>query len=159
MFLSMDFFSHGALSYILFYRRKDVWFAVLFGLLADIISWAPFFFYRLFNGGVGRPSSILPSWVQASYGLGHSLVVIAVIFLFVYLYLRRIPIFMFAWPIQVFLDMLTHTREFLPTPFLWPVSEWAFPGISWGTKWFMITNWGLIGISLILILVWRYKKK
>ena len=63
---------------------------------------------------------------------------------------------MYAWPIVIVMDILTHTREFLPTPFLYPISNWPFPGISWGNRWFMLVNWGLIIMILSYIVV---KKK
>ena len=105
----------------------------------------------------GKPNlELTPDWVFTLYGVSHSLVVSLFVIGIVYLILKKVPIFMWAWPIAIIMDVITHTREFLPTPFLWPLSDWVFPGISWGTKWFMIINI----ISIISFLVWiKYKKK
>ena len=157
----MDFFAHGFWSYIIFQHRSKRWFfPVLAGLIPDIISWLPFFFYRLFFGsGIGKPHLIaLPGWVNVLYGIGHSLVTVAIVFLALYLILQKIPFFLYAWPLAIFMDVLTHTREFLPTPFLWPISNWPFPGINWGTKSFMLLNWSLICICLGYI-YWKKKRR
>lgn len=155
----MDYFAHGFWSYIFFNKSKTSWLAVLFGLLPDSTSWLIYFFVRLFTNGLsfGKPNfTTLPNWINTLYGLSHSLVICGAIFLIVYLVLKRIPIYMFAWPIAIVMDIVTHTKEFLPTPFLYPISNWHFPGISWGTPIFMLINWGLIIGILSYILV---KKK
>jgi len=154
----MDYFSHGLWSYIFFHRIKKPIYAVLFGLLPDTFSWGIYFFYRIFTGmEFGKPNlELTPDWVFTLYGVSHSLVVSLFVIGIVYLILKKVPIFMWAWPIAIVMDVITHTREFLPTPFLWPLSDWVFPGISWGTKWFMVTNLSLIIMALIWI---KYRKK
>lgn len=154
----MDFFAHGFWSYIFFHKSKQPWIAVLFGLLPDTISWGVYLVYRLFTTGFqfGAPDlGAIPGWVFTLYGLSHSLIISFLVILIVYFMARRIAIYMLAWPIAIVLDTLTHTRDFLPTPFLWPF-EWYFPGINWGTGWFMIINWGLILFWIGYIV---YKKK
>ena len=48
---------------------------------------------------------------------------------------------------------------FLPTPFLWPISDWKFPGISWAEPWFMVVNYTLMLGCLIWILARRRRGK
>ena len=158
----MDYFSHGIWSYIFFHRTKKPLLAVLFGILPDSGSWMIYFFYNLFTRGFtfGKPRlELVPDCVFNLYNISHSLIVSGVISIIiiwlVYHYRQTIFWYVLAWPISVIVDTLTHTREFLPTPFLWPVSNWAFPGISWGTSWFFRTNIGLIVLSLIYILLWK----
>ncbi|MBI4439795.1 hypothetical protein HY638_02385 [Candidatus Woesearchaeota archaeon] len=150
----MDFIAHGFWSYIIFHRTKKALYAVFFGLLPDIVSWGPYFFYRLFTGAsFGKPDiSQIPSWTYTLYGIGHSLIVWLAIIGIVYLILRRVPVYLYAAPLEVLMDIPTHSQEFLPTPFLWPVSDWAFPGISWGQWWFMVLNYSLIAIFMVYIL-------
>lgn len=158
----MDYFSHGLWSYIFFHRSKKPIYAVLFGLVPDSGSWMIYFLYNLFTKGLtfGKPHlSNVPDWVFTLYGISHSLIIsgffsLLVIWL-VYHYRKTFFWYILAWPITVVMDTLTHTRDFLPTPFLWPISSWPFPGISWGTKWFFISNWGLIFLSLIYIVCWK----
>jgi len=152
----MDFFSHGLWSYIIFHRSKYVLLAILFGILPDILSWTIFMVYPLKNGFTWKNPdlSLIPKWVFTLYNVTHSLVVIALIFLIVYIIFRRIPLFLFALPLHILIDIPTHSRDFLPTPFLWPISNWYFPGISWGNRYFLIANYSLI---IILLLYINYK--
>lgn len=153
----MDYFAHGFWSYIFFHRSKKPIYAVLFGLVPDTFSFFIYFFYKLiFEGGFSRPIvSEIPKWVMILYGISHSLFTVLIFFLVVYFIFRKIPIYMFAWPIAIIMDIPTHTKDFLPTPFLWPVSDYAFPGFSWGSKWFMIINYGLIIIAFGYIYYWK----
>lgn len=155
----MDYFAHGAWSYLAFYKRKKVWWAVFFGVLPDTISWVPFFIYRLVTQSFGfsKPELVMvPDWVHLLYGFSHSIIICAAVFLIVYLVKGKVPYFMWSWPLlHILIDVPTHTREFLPTPFLWPISEWRFPGISWGTPWFMALNYTL----LISFFVYKIRQK
>jgi len=117
--------------------------------------------YRLLTGGsFGRPVlNEMPEWVFVLYNISHSLFVAMFVILVTFIILRRVPIYIFAWPIAIVMDLLTHRRDFLPTPFLWPISDWAFPGISWGSWQFMVVNYTAICISLFLIFFLRRHKK
>ena len=152
----MDFFAHGLWSYIFFHKIKKPLYAVLFGLLPDVISWVPYFFYRILTGQeTGRPIvELIPPWAFLLYNIGHSLIIAAFVLLMVYLVLRKVPLYLYAWPVSIVIDVLTHRREFLPTPFLWPWSDWKFPGISWGNPLFLVVNYSLIIICLTYIL-WK----
>lgn len=150
----MDYVAHGLWSYIVFNRIKRPIYAVIFGLLPDTISWVIYAVYRLlFLNQFGKPVvSEIPQWVFNLYNMSHSLIVAGVIIALIYIISRKIPIYIFAWPLAIVLDIFTHTRDFLPTPFLWPLSSWKFPGIQWGTWQFMITNYSVIILCLIIIL-------
>jgi len=149
----MDTFAHGLWSYIIFSKSKYVWLAVLFGILPDLLSWTIWMFYRNKNGFTwGHPDlSLIPKWVFTLYGITHSLFVVALVFLIVFLVFKHIPIYLLAWPLHILIDIFTHTKDFLPTPFLWPFSNYAFPGISWGNMYFMSINYSLIAFFLIFI--------
>lgn len=153
----MDYFAHGLWSYILFSKTKKPLWAVFFGLLPDNLSWAIYFFYNLFTrNSFGKPMlDDIPDWVWTLYGISHSLVVFAAVLLIVYLIFKTVPIYIYAWPIEIVIDLFTHTKEFLPTPFLWPISSYHFDGISWGSKWFMIVNY----ILIVGCLGWIYFSK
>ncbi|MFC1690671.1 hypothetical protein ACFL0W_00695 [Nanoarchaeota archaeon] len=161
----MDYFSHGFWAYIIFHRIKKWYYAVLFGLLPDTLSWGIYLVYSMITGfsvfrQPGPPRiDLIPDWVFMLYGISHSLIVFGIVILFVYLFLKRIPVYMYAWPIAVLMDIPTHSREFLPTPFLWPISDWKFPGFSWGVSWFMILNYSFILFFLIYIFVTRNHSK
>lgn len=156
----MDYVSHGVWSYIFFHRIKRPIYAVLFGLLPDTMSWAIYAVYRMFIGMKFAKPILpqIPEWTFVLYGISHSLVVVGVVILLIYIIMRRVPVYVFAWPIAIVMDLFTHTREFLPTPFLWPISNWKFPGISWGTRWFIITNLALMIICLSVIVYNRRRQ-
>ena len=126
----MDTFAHALWSFLLFHKTDQVWWAVFFGTMPDL--------------------SLVPDWVFTLYGITHSVFIMAGVFLLSFLFTGGIPIALWAWPLHVLIDIPTHRRDFLPTPFLWPVSTWKFPGISWGQPAFMIANWSLIIIWFLL---------
>ncbi len=156
---NLDYFSHGFWSYIFFHRIKTPLLAVMFGLLPDTSSWAVYFIYNLIAGNkFGKPSlETIPDWVFTLYNVSHSIFVAFAAIAILYALLRKFPWYALAWPIAVFMDLLTHTREFLPTPFLWPVSDWRFPGISWGSKAFLLINYAAIALAFVAIYLSRKK--
>lgn len=155
----MDYVSHGFWSYIFFNKIKRPLFAIFFGLLPDTMSWGVYAVYRLVTGGkFGKPIlSEMPDWAFTLYNISHSLIVAGTIILLIFILLRRVPIYIFAWPIAITLDILTHTKDYLPTPFLWPISKWSLNGISWGTWQFMVINYSLI-VLLLIIIFYRKRK-
>lgn len=102
---------------------------------------------------------------QFLYHIGHSMVIFLVLFVLVWLYRRyrsrrtsaypfRVgrPYFeMTGWLLHILLDIPTHSAEFYPTLFLWPLSGFHFDGNSWGNMPFMIGNYlCLLGAFLAL---------
>ena len=155
----VDTFAHAAISYLLFRKwakkKRDILLSMLFGTLSDLASWTVYLIYLLISGNflIGRPSmQNIPEWVFTLYGISHSIFVYGLVLLIVYLFIRRIPIYLWAWGLHIVIDIPTHSREFLSTPFLWPISVWHFPGISWGTSWFFLSYWLLIIFGFILVL-------
>jgi hypothetical protein len=158
----MDYFAHAAWSFIFFNKKKPIWAAIAFGILPDTLSWFLFMVYNLlFNGAdLGKPALFkLPSWMISLYGVTHSLIVFLVIAGIIYLIFKKIPWYVYAWPIHILMDIPTHSRDFLPTPFLWPISNWFFPGFSWGQPWFMVLNWSLILIFIAYVIGKRLRTK
>jgi len=155
----MDFIAHGLWSYIFFNRNKKWKYAIFFGLFPDLISWTIYLIYLLARGEVlGRPNpALIPSWVQQLYQISHSLFVVMLVFALAYLLYKKVPIYSWAWPIHIGLDIFSHSRTFLPTPFLWPISSWTFPGVSWGTPMFMIINYICIASAFSFILYRKQK--
>ncbi len=156
----MDYFAHGFWSYIIFHKTKKIFWAVFFGLMPDNMSWAFYFFYNIFTGQLlERPyPELVPDWVFILYGISHSVIIWGVVILSLYLLLKNIPVYVFAAPIALLMDIPTHSREFLPVPFLWPLSDWKFPGFSWGNGWFMLINYSLIIGCLIYIIIKKKRK-
>ncbi|HYD02692.1 MAG TPA: hypothetical protein VEC16_00175, partial [Alphaproteobacteria bacterium] len=92
-------------------------------------------------------------------GISHSIFVFFAVIGIVYLIYKKIPIYLWAWGLHILVDVPTHTREFLPTPFLWPFFDWYFPGISWGRLvpiyWTIILIW----FGLVIYKNWKNKSK
>ncbi len=153
----MDIFAHFWWSYILFYRHKLLRYALIFGVAPDLLSWGIYTIYRLIKGiPFGRPIlSIIPDWVFTLYGITHSLFVFAFVFFIIWIIFKKLPIYLFPWLAHILMDIPTHTREFLGTPFLWPISDYTFPGISWASMAFMMANYSAIIILLIISLKLR----
>jgi len=162
----VDTIAHGLLSFIIFRKFKPlkyIWLAIFFGVLPDLSSWTIYLTYGLFTGSFAHAGptqlSSIPNWVFTLYGISHSLIVFGIVALAIFTVKRHIPGYLFAWPIHILIDIPTHSREFLPTPFLWPISDWAFPGIGWGNPYIFFTYWILILLFLIYIFVFERRNK
>ncbi len=157
----MDFFAHLLWNYIFFNKYKKLKLSLAFAAMPDLFSFGILLVVGLFTGfrwAHPADQTVIPSWVPVFYSLTHSLVIIAAVFLVVYLIFRTIPVYLLAWPIHVVIDIFTHSLKFYPTPFLWPISNFHFPGISWGTLWFMIVNYVLIVSCIVYINRKKIKK-
>ena len=105
--------------------------------------------------------------VSLLYSASHSFVIlfIAIIILTAILYLKRkspatlaqiIPWEMSGWALHILIDIPTHSTPFYSTPFLWPISNIRFSGISWGTPWFLALNYF---VMITIYLTYLRKKK
>ena len=150
----MDIFAHGLWTYAIFHKKKYRWLSTLFGILPDVLSFGILFVLNLVNGNFhrGRPDiNSLPKWLFASYNLTHSFVMFVFVFLIVYILTKKWFWPLTAWAIHILIDIPTHSFRFFPTPFLWPLSNYMFDGISWGTPWFMLVNYSALMIVFIVI--------
>lgn len=181
----MDVFSHGLWAGALFkalnLKKKskplNVWWAAFWGVFPDAFAFAiPFIFiiYSLITGAISLndfpphgdmethereelKDGFFLGIADSLYNLTHSLLVFFIVFLAIFLVMKR-PIWVLGgWLLHIIMDIPTHSYQFYPTPFLWPLSDWKFNGFSWGQPWFIITNYTLIIIAYIVL--WRLKKK
>jgi hypothetical protein len=154
----LDTFSHALWGRGLFGFRGHPWMALLFGAAPDLISFGAFSGYSLFNGTYvpGPPAlETLPQWVFITYNLMHSFVTAALVISLLAWWRRDIAFAMLAWPFHILLDFPFHTAEYFPTHLFWPLSDFYFDGISWGTPMVWFSN--LAG--LMLLFAWRYYRK
>lgn len=150
----MDIFAHGLWSYAIFHRKKYVWLATLFGVLPDLLSFGIIFVTNLVFGDFhrGPPTiSTLPKWLFATYNLTHSIMSFIIIFILVYLITKKLFWPLTAWAIHILTDIPTHSLQYFPTPFLWPMSDYLYNGISWATPWFMLLNYSSLMIVFAII--------
>ncbi len=148
----MDFFAHGLWTYAIFHRKKYRWWAVLFGLLPDVLSFGLFLALNLASGTFPRGAprlSTIPAWVFQSYNWTHSLVIFGIAFALIFIFTKKWLWPLTGWAIHIITDIPTHSASFFPTPFLWPASKFSFNGIGWTAPWFMAANY----LALIAVLV------
>ena len=100
---------------------------------------------------------IFPDIVHFLYSATHSLVIYALFFaLLWWLGKKNFTKLTLAWPLHILVDIPTHSADFFPTHFLWPVSNFFIDGISWARPIIFIPN---VIIILILYLYWYMKKR
>ena len=109
----------------------------------DIFSFGPYILSQfLLQGGLphGRPTP--PEYVAVFYNYTHSLVIFFTVFgLAALLRQGRVWWPLAGWGLHVVIDIGTHTYEFFPTPFLFPVSSWKVSLLSWADPTFMLVNY------------------
>jgi membrane-bound metal-dependent hydrolase YbcI (DUF457 family) len=93
------------------------------------------------------------------YNIGHSIIIFFIVFFLVWLIFRKPKWILGAWFIHILLDIPSHSYQFYPTPFLWPISNWKLDGIVWSNKWFMLVNYSLLLILYSWMLIKEKKSK
>lgn len=160
----MDIISHGLWGSIAFGRssRKYFGWAFFFGVMPDLFSFGIFWIatwlglHTSLDWSAGHPSmEAIPNYVHSSYNITHSLIVFGAVFGLVYL-LRRKPFWPVAgWGLHIVFDTFTHTRDFFPTPFLWPISDFKISLVNWSEPYIFIPNI----IILVVLYLWFYFSK
>ncbi|MDI6717535.1 MAG: hypothetical protein QMD86_00575 [Patescibacteria group bacterium] len=149
--------------------------AAFWGIFPDIFSFTPVFIWLFGNLVLGtidfqnlpKPDGIEPAQkdtlpifrlTSMLYNASHSIIIFLIVFGFA-LIIKRILFSenqimtweMGAWLFHISIDIPTHSYQFYPTPFLWPISDWKFNGFSWGTPWFMIINYSALAVVYIIL--------
>lgn len=156
----MDVFSHGLWAFAIFSKTRWKWWALLFGMLPDIIGFGPNLLMRIITRTPLGPPDLasIPSYTWTMYGISHSLIPVTAVLLLVFAITKKWFVPLFAYMISILVDIPTHTADFLPTPYLWPLQTPYVDGISWGTATFMFINL-LALISVYLFYVFRVQDK
>ena len=158
----MDTLAHGLWGGMIGGWRKRFGLAVLFGIAPDLLSFGALTVVWVVQGQFqpGRPSvSTIPQWVHVSYDFTHSLVIIGAVWAVLWWWKRELAVPFIAWPLHILFDIPTHTREFFPTPFLFPISDYTFNGFSWGQRWFMILNYSCLAALSLFWATNRYRRR
>ena len=182
----MDIFAHafwamivGKLADKKWKLKLKLWKAAFWGIFPDLFAFTLIFTILIVNSitgnGINIPDAPHPGVEPAQrashplfivtsvlYSFSHSAIVFLIAFIVVWLIQdyrkKKVPWTMGGWLLHILIDIPTHSYQFYPTPFLWPISTWMFNGWSWGNKWFMIANYSLI-ILFFIWLWWKRKKK
>jgi len=145
----MDIISHGLWGGLLFHdkSRKYFWLAFFIGMGPDLLSFGLHFLAMLF--GItpmpvwqwGPPEAFsVPQYVHSLYNITHSLIIYLIIFLLVWAIMKWLIWLLLPWGLHIVIDIFTHSTDFSPTLFLWPVSSFRFNGISWAHPIIFIPN-------------------
>ncbi len=160
----MDIVAHGLWSYIIFHAKRYWKWAIFWGVFPDLLGWGPYFVYRLIKGiPLGPPiPALIPHWSWILYGISHSLIIFFIIFAVAFYSLRSRAWPFAAWGVEILMDIPFHRPDYLPTPYLWPLSSvesYAFPSLfGWHSPWFMAVNYAVIILSLLFIAIRKYRK-
>ncbi|MGK2849063.1 MAG: hypothetical protein ACSLEX_03270 [Minisyncoccota bacterium] len=163
----MDIISHGLWGSVGFGRknRRNFWLAFFLGIAPDLFSFGIFFCMMLLgliempDFSAWKPPEVnqIPFYVYHAYNVTHSLVIFGLVFLGVWIW-RGTPWFVLcAWGFHIVLDIPTHSQQFFPTPFLWPLSDYTIHGTPWSTPIIFIPNVILLGLTYTWF--WWNKKR
>lgn len=146
--------------------------ATFWGFMPDVFAFAPLFiwlFYGLISGGINYSEIPKPEeghqmpadWSIAKltlvlYSISHSLFIFIPVFFVIFLIYKKPQWVMCGWLFHILIDIPTHSYEFYPTPFLWPISDFKVNGFSWGHPWFLIVNYALL--IIVYWILWRKNK-
>lgn len=161
----MDIVSHALWTNAIYLkaRRRARWFAVAFALLPDIISFGPFFLEELAVHGIHEgPPTFKPvalAYISRVYPITHSMIIFAAVFIVVWAMRRRPYLPLAAWGLHIATDIFTHSRNFFPTPFLFPVSDYTVNAISWANPRFLIPNLAALAATYLLIFILRRRQR
>jgi hypothetical protein len=98
--------------------------------------------------GPPMPADLLEDY-HNYYVWSHSLVLLAVLGIAWYAIRRRPPWLLLPWTLHIVMDIPAHERYL--TPFLYPLSNWTFEGISWGRWPVLALNWGSLALTYAML--------
>lgn len=156
-------FVHGLHGYLLYDYK-----GIIYGLLPDLLSWAYFFLKKIpfylsninnyisylyknnfnikkLNEKIRPPLHEYSNIDYTLYNIFHS------IFTWILIYLLTKNKLFFISILAIIIDLFLHSKDYLPTPFLYPLSNYKFDGISWGT------SRGILITIIITIILYYFK--
>lgn len=128
----MDPISHTLLTLLVVGRRRD---DLLAGLAPDL-PWYALYPAWVLRGPQRRAAArsgawpMPPRWLQQAHYASHSLILLAVLWAAAR-GTGRSTRWTRAWLLHLLLDVPTHARQRLAPRLLWPLSHWAYDGLSW----------------------------
>jgi len=156
----MDILAHALWAFILFPEGEYKFLAIIFAIIPDVFFSIP---YLVYITGKGKLLSFLnykkgiipqlPKNLINGYKLLHSmpLVILLTIILFFFGLPKIIILYIFgSWFLHIAIDIFLHDEAYIKTPFLYPFSSFTIRGINWASPKFLIVNYILIIIALII---------
>ena len=159
----MDIFAHFLWTYAVYFRNKRYrLLAAFFGVFPDLLAFGPHFILSLIGLGnhfSKQSLSSIPEYVFIGYNISHSLIIFLIVIGIIYFITRKVPIYLGGWLLHILIDIPSHSELFFPTPFLWPISNFHFNGVSWANEKFMIINYTTLAIVYIFLFIHNKKSK
>ncbi|MFA6097490.1 MAG: hypothetical protein WC788_07735 [Candidatus Paceibacterota bacterium] len=141
-------------------------FILIFGAMAGKTSFSDL----LTPGKMGSESAFAADVFQLIsllYSIAHSLVVFLSVAVILWIFIsvnkhfnlssryREFPLEIGGWALHILIDIPTHAIGFFATPFLFPLSDWKFNGLSWRTPWLLAADY----ILMICLYYFYFRKK
>lgn len=138
---------------------KDILTAFGWGIVPDLLAFGIPFSLAIFSGSLDHHAKLGGFDIAGIvYPYTHSLIIFGAIFFVVYAVRRKWYLSMLGWGFHILLDIPFHTADFFPTPFLFPISNYALPfGIYWGAPLIWISIW-VVGLSWLWAVFYRKQK-
>ena len=131
------------------------WFIIVVALgklgLIDIFN------YKVISSVPRNPAWLFRDVVPGVYSITHSFIIFGFMFLGAYMFCKRPVWELLGWPFHIVIDIFTHSADFNPTPFLWPLQSPRVNGVTWYDARFTFINYGLI--IFVYILLWAFRKR
>lgn len=129
-----------------------------FAILPDLAS-VGIYFLNLILNSQAPTFHYLPRYVFSLYNVTHSFFIAALACLILRKAWKPLFIPSLAWIFHIVLDIFTHGRGRFQTPFLWPLSEYAFDGLNWWQNhWVAATYWGVLPL-LWMFIYFQHKRR
>jgi hypothetical protein len=128
-------------------KTRGLWLA-FWGAFPDLV-WLPFTAWELMTA-----HQLV--YFMSIYRLSHSLVIWAAVVALISIKWRRAIYWMWPWALHVIIDIPGH--QSMPTPFLWPLSNFSIRGwFDWLNIYFVVGTYA--ALTLVWGLLWWRNKK
>lgn len=82
----------------------------------------------------------------------HSAVIAAVVAIIVWRVRGALWARLIGWWLHIVLDVPTHSNDYYPVPFLYPLTYWAIDGIAWTNPWLLGANYAALAIAWLVLI-------
>ncbi|MDI6821243.1 MAG: hypothetical protein QMD65_03700 [Patescibacteria group bacterium] len=162
----MDIVSHALWGVTVIRKKPLVWWALIFGILPDILSTGLGGIFLLFRYGSFWPEngwSLLPEWIKILYHINHSLLGVLIMFAILTVISRKILLLIIPYVLHIVIDLFTHEGDIIYRLFM-PLINYnpnRVLGLNWWEhSWIWWLNIILlISANLIIWLIRRRREK
>jgi len=156
----MDILAHLLWAFIIFPDGEYKFLALIFAVIPDITATLPHLFYIVITGKIKPFISFkkgivpqLPKQLIELYKLLHSIPIVLIVAIIMLTFGLGITLVVYvcgSWLFHVSTDIFLHDKSYIKTPFLYPFSSITINGINWVSPKFIIANYVLIAIGLVI---------